>query len=235
MDTEIKNRRQNRGSYLKNIRGSEFRRKWISDWLDGPENEDKHYKDAVETYIKYKSEIAELWTRPVKRLLDQYQPSPAFENYKNLLKASKINVAAVKKALTATINNEVDPARGNPDTLYCLPSQKGWLRPDDKYICEMTKPSGKTGKWIRKLKGLCDDFSNIKSEKKIVPGLQKIIDHCTYTAGDPAINDLLPLYRYGCVHLVYAELAERLRKYRNFVADEMDHEYPRRVQPVNSE
>lgn len=224
MDTKTKNKRQNRGSHLKNIRGSAFRKKFISKWLDDPENEDKHYKDAVKAYIEYKTDIAQQWARPVEILLANCEPCGSFQNYTDLLEVSKKNVGYVKKALTATANETIAYTVLMNDKWEMLYTT-GWMSETDKYIDELTRPSGKTGKWITKLKTLCVDFQNIKSENEIVPGLQKIIDHCTYSAGDPEKNDKLPLYMYRVVHILYTEIAMILKEYSKFVTEEITNNH----------
>ena len=228
MDTETKNKRQNRGSHLKNIRGSAFRKAWISEWLDDPQNKGKHYKDAVKAYIEYKTEIAERWAKSVKLLLDSLKPCAGFKSYTDLLKVSKENVSCVQKALTATVDTDIKYT-GYTGGKCQSQVTSGWIKKEDKYIEELTRPSGQTGKWITKLKTLCEDFQNIKSEDEIVPGLERIIKHCTYTAGDPDKEDNLPLYKYRNVHVMYTHIAYRLKEYSKFVTDEINNGHNKQI------
>jgi len=220
MNTKPKSKRQNWGSHLKNIQGSAFRRAWISQWLDDPDHEGKHYKDAVKAYIEHKTNIAIRWAEPVEILLNAAEPCVGYDSYQNLLKASKDNVDTVRKALTATDTEEINYEAENGEK-WEPATTSGWMKEEEKYFKELTNPSGKTGKWINALAKLCEDFKNLTSEEEIVPELKKIIKHCTYTAGDPEKNDKLPLYMYPQVQTKYAQIAERLTKYSNFVNEEI--------------
>ena len=131
MDTGIKNKRQNWGSHLKNIHGSPFRRKWISEWLN--ENKGKNYKDAVQAYIKYKTEIAKRWASPVALLLRNLQPCERFCQYLDLINVSKGNVDSVRKALTATENELVEYWKLTRNS-FGTEVTSGWIKEEDKYI-----------------------------------------------------------------------------------------------------
>lgn len=222
MNKKIKNKIQNWGSHLKNIHGSPFRKAWISAWLDDEKNKGKHYKDAVKAYIDYKTKIAKRWAEPVELLLENKEPCDEYGDYSNLLKASKDNVAAVAKALTTTMNDDISYT-GLENKEWTPKTTKGWMKETDKYYKKLQKPSGKTRKWIEKLQTLCADFQNIESEAGIVPGLAKIIEHCTYDDGDPTSEDYLPLYMYPDVHLLYTRIANILKKYSNFVTEEINN------------
>lgn len=223
MNTKTKNKRQNRGSHLKNIRGSAFRKKFISEWLDDPTNKGYHYEDAVQAYIKYKANIARQWANPVEELLRSNEPWCNFYKYDDLVTNSRDNVRTVEKALTASTNDNITYTRLNENKIWVSTTEKGWMNARDKYIEELTRPSGQTGKWIKKLKTLCENFQKIKSENDIVPGLKKIIQHCTYKAGDPEDNDKLPLYMYRDVHILYTNIALRLKDYQEFVTEEINN------------
>ena len=228
MDTGTKNKRQNRGSHLKNIRGSAFRKAWISEWLDQSANTGKHYNDAVNAYIEYKTAIANRWASSVSLLLNNDEPCEAYTSYTSLLIASKENVHTVAKALDTTENTVIQYTEfvsGNWQTN----TTTGWMKEEEKYLKELTKPSGKTGKWIKKLKTLCEDFKKIKYESQIVPGLERIVKHCTYTPGDPEKNDNLPLYKYRNVNILYAEIARRLTAYSKFVTDEINNGHNKQI------
>ena len=234
MNTKTKNKRQNRGSHLKNIRGSAFRKKFISEWLDDPKNKGYHYEDAVQAYIEYKTKIARLWAQPVTELLSNNEPWFNYYNYDDLVKNSRENVSTVEKTLTAQTTDDIPYTTAFEDKFWIDTTTKGWMDARDKYINELTKPSGQTGKWIKKLKTLCEDFQKIQSENDIVPGLKKIIDHCTYSPGDPDDNDKLPLYMYREVHILYADIALRLKEYSEFVTEEMEKNYPHRNNTVRN-
>lgn len=161
----------------------------------------------------------------MRLLLINEEPCVSYTTYSTLLDASKANVNTIAKALSATEDTTINYSE-LVSGKWINTTANGWVKKEDKYLSELTKPSGKTGKWIHKLKTLCEDFQKIKSENQIVPGLRRIIKHCTYTAGAEYLDDKLPLYMYPDVHILYTEIALRLRDYSKFVEDEMKNGHP---------